>query len=609
MKNYSLTRTFVNIPDSYVEFTMVLLVGFIIHAITLWLVFPGYFDPYWPNHSDFYGEISLANVGSYWILLGWPRPLGQIINAWLGQTGVRGYIFLLTCLVVINAVGTVMLFRRFVLASFGSTNFVIFLTFGCIPYFFLVFSHPHQYTWAAFDGWAAESYTLLLISVLFAIKGYSTLLIFLTVLAAFLVKETYVLTVLFLAGIWWLGASSEDKPKLLRNLIGVFVASILAFWINIRNKSVFISGGEKPSPYHLSLTPSSICSEFIHYCTEGVALAGWILIALILLLALLNREKLGRATMLVIVLPFAGVLALLPNSLLPNHHYAGYSWNAVYLLFAPVLFLHILLTSKLKTALAVSLIVFSFIQPLFLESRYKLNDWTIEQQIQQKKLLLNLSKLLGEIPAKGLGTVLVTGLNMPFHPFLHQGEVLKSFHELGNTKFVVVSYANSPKPKGEILIPLDEAKLVNFVTSDQARTIKFDQVWTFGSNGRIINHGEQKVQQVLGLDLLHYLIFPEVAEALGVFSGNLSEHDARQLLVCGGKFIAYGQPELALRCLTESMKKNASNPYNYYYFGLAYEMLENNSLARKWFTGAVEHDDKLAPNPAFAASLRRSLNK
>lgn len=577
------------------------------HAATLWLVFPGYYDPYWPNHSDFYGSVALANAGNFWDLLTRSRPVGQLISALFGQAGIRGSIFLFTCLVVINAVGTVMLLRKFV-PALGNTKLTTFLIFGGAPYLFVVFSHPFQYTWAAYDGWATASYTLLLIAILLAIKRYSVLLIFLVALAAFLAKETYVLTSLFLAGIWWLCAAAADKPRLLRNLIGVFAAVILAYFVNARSGSVFIGSGGKESPYFINLEPVSIFSEFLHYCVEGVSLAGWIYLSLLVVMVLLNRNKLGGATTLVIALPVAGLLALLPNALLPNHHFGGYSWNAAYLLFTPILFVIILLEAKWKIGLAFAVVTFLFAQPLFLGSRYKLNDWSVGQQMLLKRLQTNLSKLLETLPIDGSRTILVTGLNMPFHPFRH-GAVLRSFHELGNTKFAVVSYVKPLTPVIDVFKTPAETNPVVFIAPEQVQSLKFDEVWAFGGDGRIVKHVEQNFHSVLGIDLAQFLLFPDAAEFLGVFSEIWVEPDWYRLLQSGVAFIDYNQQELAVLSLTKCMEINSSNPYSYYYLGIAQEMLGNTGLARDWFTRAMDHDDKLAPNPAFAAGLNRMLQK
>jgi hypothetical protein len=601
------TQNHANTSARYVEFIALLLAGFIMHAATLWLVFPGFYDPFWPNHSDFYGSVALANAGNYWDLLTLPRPVGQLISTLLGQAGVRGSIFLFTCLVVINAVGTIMLLRKFVPAM-GNTKLTTFLIFGAIPYLFVVFSHPFQYTWAAYDGWATASYTLLLLAALLAINRYSVLLIFLSALAAFLVKETYVLSSLCLAGIWWIGASATDKPRLLRNLIGVFAAVILAYFINVRSESIFISDGGKESPYFINMAPDSVMSEFLRYCTEGVSLAGWLYLFLLVVMVLSNRNKLGGATALVIALPVAGLLALLPNALLPNHHFGGYSWNAAYLLFSPILFVVILLEARWKIGLALALVTFAYAQPIFLGSHYKLNDWSVEQQMLLKRLQTNLSKLLETLPVDGAGTILVTGLNMPFHPFIH-GAALRSFHELGNTKFAVVSYVKPFTPVIDVFKTPAKTNPVVFITPEQVQSLKFDKVWTFGGDGRIVKHVEQNFHSILGIDFAHFLLFPDAAEFLGVFSGNWVEPDWYQLLQSGVALIDYNQPELAVLCLTASMAKNSINPYSYYYLGITQDMLGNNTLARDWFTRAVDHDDKLAPNPAFAAGLNRMLRK
>lgn len=594
-------------PVKYVEFTLALLVGFLIHAASLYLVFPGYYDPFWPNHSDLYGPVAQAMAGDYLGLLMEPRPVGQVISALFGLAGIRGSIFLITCLVVVNAAGTAMLFRSFI-PSLNKTKFLHFLIIGCIPYFFLVFSHPYQYSWAVYDSWATASYSLLLVAVILAIRKYSFILVFITVLSAFLVKETYVLSILLLASISYLVASNKDKPKLLRNLIGVIVAVIIAYLVNIQGKSVFISGGGVESPYYINFSFRSVFSEVLLYSTEGVSIVGWIYILFLMIIVLASHAKFGKTTFLIMAAPVAGLLALLPNSLLPNHHFSGYSWDAAYLIFSPVLVIVVFIVGRLTYGLAICLATVSFSQPFFLESRYHSNDWLMGQQIIQKRLLTSLSSFFEVVPPKGYGNILVTGLTMPFHPFVH-GESLRSFHNLGNTKFSVVSYKNQLSPKINIFKTPKETNPVVFITPEQARILKFDEVWVFGVDGRIIKYSKKDFHNVLGIDYINYLLFPEVSEFLSVFSESFSEPDWYPLLQCGTILIDYNQPELATTCLTKSLAKNASNPYGYYYLGIAREMLGDLVTARGSFTRAVELDDKQASNPAFKLGLMRVLHE
>ena len=70
-----------------------LLVGLalLIHGLVLYFVFPGYYSPLWPNHSDFYIPVALAQSNlAFTDYLRFPRPMGFIFSGLIGHLGTRG---------------------------------------------------------------------------------------------------------------------------------------------------------------------------------------------------------------------------------------------------------------------------------------------------------------------------------------------------------------------------------------------------------------------------------------------------------------------------------------------------------------------------------------
>lgn len=52
----------------------------VVHALVLVYVFPGFYDPFWPHHSDYYIAQALAyNEGGVLQILTQPRPLALLL--------------------------------------------------------------------------------------------------------------------------------------------------------------------------------------------------------------------------------------------------------------------------------------------------------------------------------------------------------------------------------------------------------------------------------------------------------------------------------------------------------------------------------------------------
>ncbi len=139
------------------------------------------------------------------------------------------------------------------------------------------------------------------------------------------------------------------------------------------------------------------------------------------------------------MLPISGALAWLPNSAIPNHHIAGYSYNGSYLIYAPALLLGTLWGAGFwARSCFLAIIIIVITSPLMSISRFASNSWDLEQQHRQKLLLLDIKSTLGQL-SPDTHTVLVTGIDFAFSPFDH-GLSLLSLGNLGATNFSVINY-------------------------------------------------------------------------------------------------------------------------------------------------------------------------
>jgi len=262
--------------------------------------------------------------------------------------------------------------------------------------------------------------------------------------------------------------------------------------------------------------------------------------------------------------------------------------------------------NKLTRCFFVTIVLLGLLSPLFNKASYAKNNWFLVQEKTQRNLLGSLRKLL--VRNKSLddsGKILVTGLNFPFSPFTRP-MALKSFPGVRFGSFDVVTYSSA-----HIGEKLD---FVRFIPPTDVDMQNYSEVWMFAGDGsvlRVQSIGDTTLQPVpvLGFESRDFIIFPDVADALGLIDTKFVSpailNDGYRLLRCGTAFSSYQQPTLALRCFDESIRKIPDNPYPYFLAGLELERLDRFDEAKVYFERAValEASDS---NPAFKESLQHA---
>lgn len=585
--------------------------AFIVHAAVLAWVYPGFYDPLWPHHSDFYIGAAFAHSPiPYLHYLTMPRPVGALFLEITGHLGIRGAIAANLSLLILNCTVTAMILRRVAALPLKWPFWI-----GFSLYLFLVFSHPFQYLWSTYDAFSQLSYFLLACAVMLGLRGTGIRVLFGFFLCAFLAKETFALSALFLSALWWMLGHPSDRLRAMRTGATIVLALEIVLILNRINQSLFVGGADYAgSPYQIDFSAHSLVTEWVRYAVEGMSSGACVFLAAVAIGLFLYRNAVGTTLgILALALPVAGALAWLPNSALPNHHNPGYSWNSSYLIYAPTLFLGAVWIAghwARGFVLAVSLLALA--TPKMSASRYAGNEWTLEQQHRQHRLLYDLARMVRQLPSD-TRSVLVTGLNFPFSPFDH-GLSLFSLGDLGATRFSIVTYATRDDTFPAFASLQAQLTPVRFVTPEAAQRGNFDEIWMFRNDGSLIQSihiGKNTIPaETFGFTPIELMIFPGVAEALGAASGTGGNpallDDGYRLLSCGTALISYQQPALALRCLNASIRKIPENPYPYFYYGLMLEQLNRIDEAKLFFEKAIAHDDTIRPNPWFKEALQRS---
>jgi len=586
------------------EFFALCALFLVVHALVLRFVFPGYYDPFWPHHADYYIAAALASSPSGFLpVIGLPRPVGYAFYWLIGHLQTRGVILASLFLVAANYAVIVMMMRR-------AFRVPLSVTFGLAAavFAYLLAAHPFQYEFSTWDAFSQLSHLLLLSATAMHLRGREWWQVALVAFLAFMAKETYVASIAFLAGVWLIWHVRTDWRKAVLPLGIVLATFAVAFALNRASGSLFV-GGEDSSPYQIVLRPSSVIAEWLVYLSAGVNALGAAVIAATAVAAGLAFGWRSAATASAIVLPMAGALSWLPNSVLPNHHFDAYSWNGAYLLYASVVLIAAAsLTGVVRKALAAMIAVAALASPAFSAASFARSDWVLMNQKRQKTLMRALDALIKQLPPQG-GSVLVSGLSFPFSPFAHWTSILSMKPPLG-TRFHVVTYEEAPPSAWtQHGLPMPgEAEAVNPIAPDRVAEHRYDQAWLIRSDGSLIenikNPSVEKLWTdgpITSVDILRY---PELRDNFG--PGNKAAAagttQGYRYLGCGGTLLGYKQPRLAESCLRASIALIPGNPYPHFFLGNALEQQGRTAEARAAYAAAVANEGD-SPNPLFGQAL------
>lgn len=611
------------VKATLLETGLLVAVAFAIHALVLLFVYPGYYDPLWPNHDDFYMPVALANSGiaisEYFT---GARPVGMLFFAAIGHLGLHGSMFAVIAVIMLNCALTAVLVRR--VASIRS-SWAYFLTFGL--YVFVVFAQPYFYVFAVHDAHAQLSFLLLMLAggcfYEHSLRPRRALLVSAAglLLLAFLSKETYGLTALFLAGIWFLIRQKRDRVRALVPALMIGMTLGLALLFNFLNHSPFTGGTAKDSdPYHVVLKPASVLSEWVRYADAGTNYLTVMMVLAVAVFAWMFRRQYSTAPWLVVLLPVAAAFAWLPNAVLPNHYIPEYSWNGAYLLYAPLLLLTPLLHAGIRSSLvALVITVLVFVSPVYHAQAYKANEFTLLQETNQRNLVGELDRLIRSLPNDhGAQSILISGLDFPFSPF-DQGDSVAMFHNVEKLHFDIISYKSRIGRTQSTPGKSRYANAVRFIPANQVDVTGYQRIWAFRSDGTLITEirAPRKFRPADSTKTLfsvaEVIAFPKLMD---IFKDSTSSGtgvqgpDGYAFLNCGIALADYANYSGAQKCLLRSADLLGSSPYPYFYLGNTYEAQRDFKEAENAFMKAVRLDNPTASNPYFllqAAEMRKKL--
>ncbi|AEW01795.1 hypothetical protein A4D02_07265 [Niastella koreensis] len=465
-------------------FILFFLVSLLTHVLVLKEIFPGYYRPFTPQHSDFYIAAAFAHSNlSFYDLLFWPRPVNLLFAKLVGYTGIKGSIASVVVITIANSVFTALLIKKLLNLR---ANWFLFFSF--FLYCYLLYSQPYFYTFYAQDMGAQLAYFLLITGAFIFAFQYkkhfilSSVLFFIFALLAFLSKETYALAALFFAGLWFLWHYKSSVVKALTPGFIIAGSLVISYLIGVLVKSGFIdTNADASSAYHISFNPLIVFREWLSYAREGLNLIHVLIFALIAyLLWSLKSKEFKLAKFLAIGLVLGICLSWLPNALLPNHHYKGYSFNGAYMLFALLCFLPLFFKiSRTGQVLMGLVIAGTLLSPVLNKKKYEDNTWVLIQEETQRNLLAGLNTTIGSLPeTKTPYKVLIKGISFPFHPFAFPEALRVYSHAVYGTYDVML---DNPS-----MTYNTKKDLVTFIHPNDSARVQYDYEWTFGDDGSLL---------------------------------------------------------------------------------------------------------------------------
>jgi hypothetical protein len=575
---------------SLAEFAILFVLALAVYVISLRFVFPGYFDPLWPHHNDFY--MPLARAAAPGAVLGYltgTRPTGFLFSWATGYLGLHGAILCTIIITLINTAGTAFVFRRVSGLSWGWIY-----AFGALLYFGLAFTHPHFYIFYTHNMWDQLAYLLLLAGYGLYFRFWHRAPVLLAAacvlffIIAFKAKETYgppaliIFAAFILARYWQVRSLSAVRGHLA--VLVILTASLLVSLAYARYVgSSFVSGGDASSSYRIDASPASVAQEWLRYAKGGFKWSSLALVLAGVAAAWLMNWRIGLAALACLL---AGTSAWLPNALLPNHYFSGYSWNGAYLYLLGVIPL-VVLFGRLYKGLVV--VPFLLAPAVVYESQaeYAKNQWTLDQEASQRRMWQGIERVLEEQGTRSRN-VLVTGIILPFSPFFMPNAMS---YVAPDIHFDVVDYAGLRSSVG--------TEQVRFVPPTDVWLEDYAEVWIIHPDGSVsAAEVTAELARTGGAAWLDKVLYPAAADVLP--SGGTEVPQVTAYLKCAQAYTVYRATARAEECLSAAMSRYPNNPYPYFQAGKLAEASGRKDDALRYYQLAIDKDDPKARNPFFA---------
>jgi hypothetical protein len=582
---------------------------FLFAAAIYWLclrfLFPGYFAPLTPNHSDLYTPVGFLER-PFLEVLTYPRPLTYVILRTSGLLGVKGSILVVVFAAIVAAMLASTMTVRWGRARMSGL--------GLACYLILVFGHPEFYFEHRHDSPGVFSCVLVLLAAelwrrwLIENRWRQLAGCFALALALGLVKETYFPSLLILLVTLMVAERQWRLRRVVPAFAGVCGLLGLSFFISAAGFRRWIPAGTES--YHISLAPSEVWGGLVYYVSHLFTWAS--ALAVLVALALLVRDR--RKAVIGGGMTLAGIAALLPNSVLPNHLFEQYSWLAAPFCFAPLLLLaapEVAAVPDLNDArepepdasglhawrrryaglLVVSLTALSVWRYLP-EYASTAHQWGITQELENRGIMASFAQLRKLPPG---GRVLISGVDTPLNPWI-QPDFLK--HEFGRQEWTIVIPVDRPDTE---LPPVHPS--VHLRHAAEVNLAAFDHAFVYDERGNLRREYNGAALAAAAQARPEAIVVPALAPLLDRLRNAPDDHLA--LLRAGELCLNWGLDQQAEGYLghLEDVTHN-HDPYAFFFLGELKERQNDLAAAMVDYERAVETDQE-PRNPLFQQAVER----
>lgn len=394
-----------------VSFAIFVAIAAIAYAATLAFVYPRFFAPFSAFHSDMYMPVDFAARGvSFGELLHWPRPVYWVTLLAGGHLGFKGSLVFFTALLLAALAVSMLVVERFAVRApvawwIAFAAFVLTLA-GPAMYFepgldigytlALLFGMLGIYAW---EGRVPEkpwgAYTLA--GIAFALSALS--------------KESF-LPALVVYGI----ASAIRDRRTVGYAAAIAALPLAAAAIGVADGHLAHSPFVNPSaratdPYYMSFAPASMSALWTYYTAP---LRTWFVA--LFLAACFAGMWMRRRVGLGITILAAAIAMYLPYLVLPNHR--AYFYESAPMPLLALLVPLALVGSELAIGAVVACTSFVAIALFGLQNRHdpEQNFGLVQQDLNRNAY----KAVVADAPQIAAAhSVLVTGLDYPYHPWIH----------------------------------------------------------------------------------------------------------------------------------------------------------------------------------------------
>lgn len=464
------SRLFVYFQNTFYLYPIILFFLTILANISALLVlFPGKFDPFWPFHNDSYLPVQVSAYSRLQDILLSPRPFFIAFMHLTGVFGIRGSLFLtyLVSLFLVPLIAYVwILFTR---KSLRDSKFLFFV------YLLFVFSHSYWYTWANFDTNSQLSLFLTLFGIIFCVRC-NYFYAFLFFLSAALSKETFFLVTPLILSAFYLIKSFNIVYAIFTYATCVCISIIHSTFVG----SVFTSGlsGSSDSNYTISVGISTLYN-LAKYIYVGYSILEIFLFGLIMLFTIFFTRSIAHFLFFCLIF-LLGLLSLVPNAIIENHFFGGYSLSSAYFFYACVFMIPF--TKRIFSARNILFLL--LIIGILFSRNYSAVSWYVIQQDSQRNLLKSLISECSKLE-NAKKYILISGLSIPFSPFYYGGGPVRSISGCANSQFDIEQVAILPSTpswfKTEVRVTG-----IQYVYGKVRDVSKYDHVWLFDDHKLVL---------------------------------------------------------------------------------------------------------------------------